>query len=287
MRAWASAGDGHICAATHTARSGPRISRMGPAIEADGSEALYEVAVPAALYQGVVRADLGDVRVFNGAGEVVPHAWRPRHTAIAEAQTMQKLTLFPLRGQPGANIDSLALRVQRGAGGAVSVNVDRAAPYQCAPAHVVRLSRRQHAPEPRCVRLNSIGAGAGGFSGRLRVDGSDDLGAWHTLVAAAPVLSLEVGGQRLEQKRIELPQQKLKYLRLSWVGDSTGTSAPELTAARGELADRIVDVPRERGCHSRARRGRSRANTCSDLRPLPGRPGRFRAARTEHDRSQG
>ena len=32
----------------------------------------------AMVYRGVVRADVSDLRVFNGAGEVVPHAFRPR-----------------------------------------------------------------------------------------------------------------------------------------------------------------------------------------------------------------
>ncbi len=88
-------------------RRRPTDFAYGAAIDADGSEALYEVVVPAALYEGVVRADLGDVRVFNGAGEVVPHAWRPRRATSTEAQPTLKLTLFPLRGQAGANIDAL------------------------------------------------------------------------------------------------------------------------------------------------------------------------------------
>ena len=56
---------------------------------------------------------------------------------------------------------------------------------------------------------------AGGFAGKLRVDGSDDLGSWRTLVGAAPLVDLEVAGQRLQQNRVELPQHKVKYLRLS------------------------------------------------------------------------
>ena len=51
----------------------------GMAIEADAAQdALHEIEIPAAVYRAVTRADLGDVRVFNGQGEVVPHALRPR-----------------------------------------------------------------------------------------------------------------------------------------------------------------------------------------------------------------
>ncbi|MET0585472.1 MAG: DUF3999 family protein [Candidatus Binatia bacterium] len=40
-------------------------------------EALYEIEIPAAVCRGVTRADLGDVRIVNGQGEVVPHGLRP------------------------------------------------------------------------------------------------------------------------------------------------------------------------------------------------------------------
>ena len=42
------------------------------------------------MYDGVVRADLGDVRVFNAAGEVVPHALRPRLTETTEKRRRRR-----------------------------------------------------------------------------------------------------------------------------------------------------------------------------------------------------
>ena len=85
----------------------------------------------------------------------------------------------------------------------------------------------------------------GGFAGRVRVEGSDDLGSWRQLVPASPLIDLEVGGQRLQQKRVELPRQKVKYLRLSWLPQGEGTPLPELTGARAELVARSVEAQRE------------------------------------------
>jgi hypothetical protein len=82
-----------------------------------------------------------------------------------------------------------------------------------------------------------------GFAGKIRIDASEDLGSWTTLVSAAPLVSLEMAGQRLQQKRVELPQHKVKYLRLSWAHGSG--AAPEITSARGEPVGRIVEAPRE------------------------------------------
>ena len=84
-----------------------------------------------------------------------------------------------------------------------------------------------------------------GFAGKLRVDASDDLGSWRTLVATAPLVNLEVAGQRLQQKRVELPQQKVKYLRLSWVPQGAGAAFPELASASGEPVEKTVEAARE------------------------------------------
>ncbi|MET0733927.1 MAG: DUF3999 family protein, partial [Casimicrobiaceae bacterium] len=40
--------------------------------------AFFRVDVPPSLYEGAVRADLGDVRVFNGEGAAVPLAFLAR-----------------------------------------------------------------------------------------------------------------------------------------------------------------------------------------------------------------
>ena len=218
----------------------------GSPLEADGSEALYEITLPAAVYQGVARPDLGDVRVFNGAGEVVPHAWRPRKTASAEALAPVTLTLFPLKAQAGTQVDGLSISVRRSAGGTTSVNVTssdaRGGTGKRIVGYLVDLTALD-----RVLRAIEFDwqTTPDGFAGKLRVDASDDLAGWRTLVADAPLISLEVAGQRLQQKRVELPQQKTKYLRLSWVRQSAAQPPPEFASARGELAEKTIDAPRE------------------------------------------
>ncbi|MEQ1776198.1 MAG: DUF3999 family protein, partial [Burkholderiales bacterium] len=105
-----------VCGFTVAAEK-PAEYAYGLKIEASGSEALYDVTLPPSVYQGVTRRDLGDVRVFNGAGEVVPHAWRPRRAEKADAGATVALTLFPLKAVAGANVDALAISVRRSAGG--------------------------------------------------------------------------------------------------------------------------------------------------------------------------
>ncbi len=216
----------------------------GLKIEASGSEALYDVSLPPAVYQGVTRRDLGDVRVFNGAGEVVPHAWRPRRTEKADAGATAVLTLFPLKAAAGATVDGLSISVRRSVGGAVSVDVKSSgapAPAQQTVGYLIDLNAYDRAL--RAIELDW--KAAEGFSGKLRIDASDDLSNWRPLVSGAPLVSLEVGGQRLQQKRIELPQQKAKYLRLAWVNDGAKAAMQELTSATGELAEKYIEAARE------------------------------------------
>lgn len=218
----------------------------GLKIEASGSEALYDVTLPPAVYQGVTRRDLGDVRVFNGAGEVVPHAWRPRRTEKADAGATAALTLFPIKAAAGTDLEGLAISVRRSAGGAFSVDVRSASePMARAAQQTVGYLIDLNAYDRALRAIEFDWKATDGFSGKLRIDASDDLSNWRTLVSGAPLVSLEVGGQRLQQKRVELPQQKAKYLRLAWVHAGSWTAMPDLTAASGELAEKYTEAARE------------------------------------------
>ena len=237
-----------LAASAAFAAERPADFAYGVTLEVDGKEALYEVTLPAAAYRGVVRADLADVRVFNGAGEVVPHAWRPRRTAGTEVVASVALTLFPLKAEAGAGVDGISIRVRRGTGGTSSVDVTstsagaRKGAEKRTVGYFVDLTALDHALRAIEFEWQPV---PDGFAGKLRVDASDDLGSWRTLVAAAPLVNLEVAGQRLQQKRVELPQQKVKYLRLSWVQQATGAATPELASARGEPVEKTVEAARE------------------------------------------
>ena len=218
----------------------------GIPLEADGSEALYEVTLPVSAYRGVVRADLVDVRVFNGAGEVVPHAWRPRRTAGTEAAKPVALTLFPLKAEEGTSVDGISIRVRRDTRGGSSIDVTSTGARGKSATRTVgyfvdltELDSALHAIELGWQPVRD------GFAAKLRVDASDDLGSWRTLVPAAPLVDLEVAGQRLQQKRVELPRQKVKYLRLSWVPQGAGVALPELASASGEPVDKTTEAARE------------------------------------------
>lgn len=230
-----------VCSVAAGAAESPDDFAYAMPIAVDARDALYQVELPAALYRGVTRADLRDVRVFNAQGEVVPHALRPRAGSAAAKPTAAELPFFPLRSEGNRDIESLDVRVDQRADGTI-VNI-RTGAKGAAERGSLRgyLLDASQMKQPLRVLLFEWKIPADGFAGKVRVDGSDDLSRWNPIVRDASLVSLEFGGHRLEQKRVEFRAQKYKYLRVSWPADQ---KAIELTGVRGESVAGVVEPQR-------------------------------------------
>jgi hypothetical protein len=220
----------------------PQDFAYGIPLAVDGREALYQVEVPRAVYDGVVRADLGDVRVFNAAGEVVPHALRPRLAATKAAPSPVKAALFPLRTDAPAGIEGLDLRVEK-SGDRTVVNLRTRDGKPAGGTKLVGYVADVSGLDAtlRAVALE-LPANVDNVTARVTLEASDDLRQWITLASGVSILRLAAGGERLEQLRIEFPARKLKYLRLTWPGRRT---ALELSGLAVEPGETIVEAPRQ------------------------------------------
>ena len=199
----------------------------------------YRFTLPAQAYRGVSRRDLGDVRVFNAAGEPVPHAFAPREV-VPPAPVTRGANLFPIYGEEGQRVDATSVRVTRSGNGAV-VSVRTTSTPAPARRRVLAYIVDASAIEERQQALQLEWQATDGFSGQARVEASEDLQNWRP-VASGPVLLLEHAGARLERKRVELAGARAKYLRLSFFG------VPEdfvLKAIRVELRGEQAELVRE------------------------------------------
>jgi Protein of unknown function (DUF3999) len=202
----------------------------------------YRLAVPLAVYRGSIGENLDDIRVFNAQGELVPYSLRRPDAPAATPSSAKSLPLFPLHADSRLVIDgvrvtidspdsSVNLQTQRG-GASPVVNQASADQYVLdgrgldAPVSAFELDWPQTSAE---------------YSGRIRVEASDDLGVWRTVVASAPIANLEANGQQLIERRIELPAAKAKFWRLAWIG-----RAPpfELSSVLAQPAGSAVEVNR-------------------------------------------
>lgn len=223
------------------AAEGPQDFAYAMPIHADGRDALYEFEIPAAVYRSVTRSDLGDLRVFNGQGEVVPHAFRPRPTSSPRTPPAVSLPLFPLYAKSGSGLDNLNVRVQKKSDGTIVNIVSQAkgvAEKQHLRAYVLDASGLRQPIQALSFDWKSAEES---FVGKVRIEGSDDLTRWVLLVENASLVSLEFGGHRLQQKRVELNGQKYKYLRLSWHENQPPL---ERLIVSAELAAGIVEAQR-------------------------------------------
>jgi hypothetical protein len=209
----------------------------GLAIETKSDAPFYEFTVPQAVYETSTRADLGDVRVFNGRDEVVPHALR-RTVAAKASGVWTALTLFPVRGNAAHSPGELSLRVDRNKSGSiVRVRASEGAAAN-APVLLYIVETKIEEKPIRTLEVNWKDSGGEGFAGRLAVDASDDLQSWRTVASEAPVLRLRHVGELLDRRQVMLGALNAKYLRLRWVDPTI--AAPALSALRVEY---LVDAP--------------------------------------------
>jgi hypothetical protein len=189
----------------------------GLAIEPEPGKPAHELTLPDAVYEGTTRADLGDLRVFNGGGIVVPHALCPLPEVAPATLREQALPVFPLRRpSPGSHGDG-RVTVQTPGGTSVQV-IEGPTPRALTPGSpdapggfVVDASAVDGAL--RALRL-SWSTPDGASEAQVRVEASEDLNAWRTVVAGTTLLHVSADGRALDRNHVDLPEARYRYLRL-------------------------------------------------------------------------
>jgi len=68
-------------------------------LQFEGQDALYQATLPLSVYQNTVRSDLGDLRVFNAQGEVVPHMLRQPERSQHQPAGAAQAGVFSVAGR--------------------------------------------------------------------------------------------------------------------------------------------------------------------------------------------
>ncbi|MFM0503119.1 DUF3999 domain-containing protein [Paraburkholderia caffeinilytica] len=182
------------------------------ALELESGAAYYSVVLPAAVYAASQRSDLGDVRVFNGAGEPVPYSLdAPRESARAPA-TMRPVRWFPL--PPAASRGTgVPLGVTIAADGSLRAT---AAPPASGQHDTDLIDVGREARGEARVDALVVHVRDDNYQGRVNVESSDDLRNWQP-AGEAQLLKVSYNGSTLSQDRIELNGMRARYLRLRWL----------------------------------------------------------------------
>jgi hypothetical protein len=200
--------------------------------------AVYRFSLPLTVYQNTYREDLGDLRVFNAEGVVVPFSLSRPVTQSSSHKTSIAVPLFPLHEGARILIDGVHLTINS-TGSAVNLQTQNGTTTNAAVRQYL-LDARALDATLSALQLSWPDA-ASEYIGRLSVEVSDDLAVWRSLVAAAPIANLRANDQTLVENRVELPPTKAKFWRLSWVGI---TPSFELASVLAEPAASLTEPDR-------------------------------------------
>jgi hypothetical protein len=231
---WTLAACGQAASPTPATELASRDFAYGYPLVSSSEASAYRVTLPLAIYQGTVRDDLGDLAVFNARGEVVPFFIRPLPAETRPAHPPEFLPLFPLLGTTPATAAEMRVSVNSPQ---VALTLSSAGAAAGTVPHQYLLDARALEESVAALQLVWERAPAD-FSGRLRIESSDDLDSWRVVVIAAPVASLQAGGQEFLQARVELPPTRAKFWRLSWVG---GVPSVPITKVLAEFSQAHED----------------------------------------------
>lgn len=208
----------------------PEDFAYGMPIRTPGAGTAYRLTVPVEVFTRVTHEDLRDLRVFNAHGEVVPYQLRQTPPKAATRPPGPSLPLFPLHGDARVSLNGVRVTIHS-EGTAVDLQTAGAPP----DPHVITsyvIDTREIAQPLSGLQLHWAD-GAREFSGRVRIESSDDLGSWRVVKSDAPVIHLFTGGSELIQNLLEFPSTRTRFWRLTWVGK---TAPFELTSVTAQLA---------------------------------------------------
>ncbi|KRW58980.1 DUF3999 domain-containing protein [Pseudomonas sp. TTU2014-080ASC] len=194
-------------------------------LELSGEGPWYRLDIPMALHFAANYGDLRDLRVFNGEGQALAYALVAGQGEARASQQEHRVKWFPLYAGEGDDHAVPSLRVQRGTGGTLIELLDE--PAQAKPAVLRGWLLDASAVDDSLVQLQLDWSGPQEGFQRFTIEASDDLKSWRPW-GTGQLARLSFADERVEQRHVELPGQKARYLRLLWQNPE---QAPQLTAA--------------------------------------------------------
>ena len=204
----------------------------GMTVETEGQASLWKVWLPEHIYQKVTRPDLGDIRVFDASGQVMPHLLRSPEVTVQEPPGPVNLPFFPLYRSDARAGTGQSLRIMTDDKGAVVDVIRESVPTDQKKvifAYILDATKLEQQPDR--IILDWESGRETGFSTNVTVDVSDDLSVWQRLVSSATLAELQFDEYELSEREIRIPVRSYRYLRINWPGTLQEVNLKSVTAA--------------------------------------------------------
>lgn len=193
----------------------PRPADYAQGIRVDPTEGfpLIEITLPDSVYRTIVDHQLGDIAVFNRAEEAVPFALCVAPKVLPTVSSSVELPVFELQAAKLSSGNEARIDLNTPSGTSVRIEASPTEGVSAAQtqAHVID-ARASEAP------LRSItfqwSSPDGASEARVRIEASDDLDQWTTVIATSTLLQVIGARQELRRERIKLPDREYQYLRV-------------------------------------------------------------------------
>ncbi|WP_339483543.1 DUF3999 domain-containing protein [Pseudomonas sivasensis] len=208
-------------------------------LSVSGNGPWYRLELPLAVQLNARQADLGDVRVFNAAGEPQAYALSRQSSQRTESRNVADVKWFPLyaadtqESLPGVvmktTTEGTLVEIKPSSAAKAGKQVLRG---WVLDASAIKAPLQQLSLDWSCEQE--------GFQ-RFSIEASDDLQRWETW-GEGQVARLSFADERVEQHDVSLPGRSARYLRLVWKGQAAPllTSAKLVSATRSSLPMPLV-----------------------------------------------
>ncbi|GJM04738.1 MAG: membrane protein [marine bacterium B5-7] len=178
--------------------------------------AIYKIALPELVYSTVVQKDLSDIRIFNRDFQPVPHTIQQPKIIKTKKINSLELPYFPMATRD-INLENHALDITVASKGEV-VRIQTTG--DVSELNKYYLIDTSHINTPIDSIDFTLKGLESGYAKEFRLDYSNDLNQWETLIEHAILTELKYGQYALKNTRIKLPHKNIKYIRFTWLSDA-------------------------------------------------------------------
>jgi Protein of unknown function (DUF3999) len=181
--------------------------------------AIYKIALPETVYKTVTKKDLSDIRIFNQHNEPVPHVIKQTKSKTATKTGSLELPYFPLPDEYINTANSTLDITISSEGKVVRIQSEDSGSdllQETVKHYLIDTSHINASIDSIDFKLSGLESG---YAKAFRLDYSNDLNQWLTLVDHATITELKYGQYDLKNTRVNLPNKRFKYLRFTWLDD--------------------------------------------------------------------